>query len=223
LAKTYPANRLLEGDVGSGKTIIAALTMWLTAKNGFQSALLAPTEVLAQQHYLSLLKLFINDGLDLAILTSSQCRINGNPVSRATLLGQIKSGKIKLVLGTHALIEPKITFANLALVIIDEQHRFGVEQRSALQRLSNTHLVSMTATPIPRTLALTLYGDLDISRLTELPKGRIPIKTMLVSEQSRSQTYNFIKEQIKEGRQVFVVCPLIEESDKLGVKSVTAE
>ncbi len=223
LSLPYPANRLLEGDVGSGKTIIAALSMWLAAKNGIQSVLLAPTEVLAQQHYLSLLKLFLNDGLDLALLTASNSRLNGNPVSRSTLIAQIQSGKIRLAIGTHALLEPDIKFSKLGLVIIDEQHRFGVEQRSNLQRLSNAHLVSMTATPIPRTLALTLYGDLDISRLTELPKGRIAIKTALVSEQSRKQTYLFIEDQIKQGRQAFVICPLIEESDKLGVKSVTTE
>jgi ATP-dependent DNA helicase RecG len=222
-SQTYPANRLLEGDVGSGKTIIAALSMWLAAKNGFQSALLAPTEVLAGQHFISLMKLFINDGIDIALLTSSNSRVNGNPVSRATILAQIQSGKIKIVLGTHALLEPNVKFAKLAAVIIDEQHRFGVKQRSLLQRVNHAHLVSMTATPIPRTLALTLYGDLDISRLTELPKGRLPIKTILVSEDARKQTYQFIAEQIKEGRQAFVVCPLIEESDKLGVKSVTAE
>jgi ATP-dependent DNA helicase RecG len=222
-AQTYPANRLLEGDVGSGKTIIAALGMWLAAKNGFQSALLAPTEVLASQHFLSLMKLFINDGIDIALLTSSNSRINGNPVSRATILAQIQSGKIKIVLGTHALLEPSVKFAKLAAVIIDEQHRFGVKQRSLLQRVNHAHLVSMTATPIPRTLALTLYGDLDISRLTELPKGRLPIKTIFVSEDARKQTYQFIAGQIKEGRQAFVICPLIEESDKLGVKSVTAE
>ncbi len=223
LGKPFPANRLLEGDVGSGKTIIAALSMWLAAKNGVQATLLAPTEVLSQQHYLSLLKLFLNDGIDIALLTGSSSKINGNPVSRSTLIAQLKSGKIKIAIGTHALLEPAVDFAKLGLIIIDEQHRFGVKQRSSLQRINNAHLVSMTATPIPRTLALTLYGDLDISRLTELPKGRIPIKTLLVSEPQRESTYKFINDQIKDGRQVFVICPLIEESDKLGVKSVTAE
>jgi ATP-dependent DNA helicase RecG len=223
LGKPYPANRLLEGDVGSGKTIIAALNMWLSAKNGLQAVLLAPTEVLAQQHYLGLLKLFLNDGLDLGLLTSTQTRLNGNPVSRETLLAHIRNGRTKLVIGTHSLLDKKVGFDRLALVVIDEQHRFGVEQRSALKQHSNAHLLTMSATPIPRTLALTLYGDLDISILSELPKGRIRIITELVAEDKRNQTYQFIDAQIKDGRQVFVICPLIEESDKLGVKSAQEE
>lgn len=223
LTNAYPANRLLEGDVGSGKTIIAALSMWLMAKNGLQSVLLAPTEVLAQQHYISLLKLYLNEGFDVALLTSTTSRINGNPVSKETLIAHLKSGKVKIVLGTHALLEKKVGFKNLSFVVIDEQHRFGVAQRSALKQLGNTHLLTMSATPIPRTLALTLYGDLDISVLSELPKGRIKIVTELVAEDKRSQVYQFIKDQIVSGRQAFVICPLIEESDKLGVKSAQQE
>jgi ATP-dependent DNA helicase RecG len=223
LNRPYPGNRLLEGDVGSGKTIIAALNMWLAAQNGFQAVLLAPTEVLAQQHYLSLLKLFINDGLDLGLLTSSSARLNGNPVSRETILAHIESVRTKLVIGTHALLEKKVKFSKLALIVIDEQHRFGVQQRAALKQHNNAHLLTMSATPIPRTLALTLYGDLDISILSELPKGRTPITTELVAEDKRNQVYQFIAEQIKSGRQAFVVCPLIEESDTLGVKSAQAE
>jgi len=221
--KPYPANRLLEGDVGSGKTIIAALAMFVAAKNNLQSALLCPTEVLAGQHFLNFLKLFLNDNIEIAILTGSQIRLNGNPVSRQTLLSQLKSGKIKIVLGTHALLEEKVKFKNLSLVVIDEQHRFGVKQRATLKNLNNTHLLSMSATPIPRTLALTLYGDLDISRLTQLPSGRLPIITELVDNSHRTSTYNFIRNQIKDGRQAFVICPLIEESDSLGVKSATEE
>ncbi len=221
--KPYPANRLLEGDVGSGKTIIAALAMWLSAKSNLQTALLCPTEVLTQQHYVNFLKLFLNDGIDLGLMTGSDVRLNGNPVSRETLLAQIKSGKIKILLGTHALLEEKVKFKNLSVVVIDEQHRFGVEQRAQLKKLNNTHLLSMSATPIPRTLALTLYGDLDISRLEQLPSGRLPIKTELVNENNRPQYYQFIREQIQSGRQGFVICPLIDESDKLGVKSATAE
>ena len=220
---SYPANRLLEGDVGSGKTVIAALAMWTAANNNLQSALLCPTEVLAQQHYVNFLKLFLNDGFDIAILTGSSIRLNGNPVSRETLLAQIQSGKVKIVLGTHALLEEKVKFKNLSLVVIDEQHRFGVQQRATLKQINNAHLLSMSATPIPRTLALTLYGDLDISRLTQLPSGRLPIKTELVVEQNRILIYNFIKNEINSGRQAFVICPLIEESDKLGVKSATTE
>ncbi len=221
--KPYPANRLLEGDVGSGKTIVAALATYLVAKNGLQAAILSPTEVLAQQHYANLLKLFKNDNFDLILLTSSQTRLNGNPVSRPTLLGQIASGKAKIILGTHALLEKEVKFGKLALVVIDEQHRFGVAQRSALKQLNNTHLLTMSATPIPRTLALTLYGDLDLSRLTQLPAGRLKITTKIVAEENRQLAYGFIGKQISAGRQAFVICPLIDESDKLGVKSAPAE
>ena len=221
--KDYPANRLLEGDVGSGKTIIAALSMFLWAKSGLQCVLLAPTEVLAQQHYINLLKLFLNDQIDLGLLTSAAVKLNGNPVSRETLLARITNGKTKIIIGTHSLLEKEVKFKNLALVIIDEQHRFGVQQRSLLKQAHNAHLLTMSATPIPRTLALTLYGDLDISVLTELPSGRKPIQTTFVPEHQRSHTYEFIAEHIKNGRQAFVVCPLIEESDKLGVKSATLE
>ena len=223
LQKTYPANRLLEGDVGSGKTIIAALAIYLCSLNDRQTVLLAPTEVLSQQHYVNFLKLFLNDGLDIGLMTSSSVRLNGNPVTQDTLLAHIKSGKCKIILGTHALLEDKVKFKNLSLVVIDEQHRFGVVQRAALKRINNTHLLSMSATPIPRTLALTLYGDLDISRLEQLPSGRLPIITELVDNAHRTSTYNFIRNQLKEGRQAFVICPLIEDSDTLGVKSATAE
>ncbi len=221
--KSYPANRLLEGDVGSGKTIIAALSMWAVAKNDLQSVLLSPTEVLATQHYVNLFNLYKNDGIDIALLTSSQSRLNGNPVSKPTLLSLIQSGKVKIALGTHALLEKTVKFKNLSFVVIDEQHRFGVEQRSLLKQASSAHLLTMSATPIPRTLALTLYGDLDLSILKELPAGRQKIITKIVAEENRIKAYDFIKNQIKLGRQVFVVCPLIEESDKLGVKSATAE
>jgi ATP-dependent DNA helicase RecG len=223
LAKPYPSNRLLEGDVGSGKTIIAALCMLLAAKNGLQAVLLAPTEVLAQQHHVSLLRLFLNDGLDLGLMTSTHTRLNGNPVSRETLLAHIQTGRTKIIIGTHALLDKKVKFDKLALVVIDEQHRFGVEQRSALKQHSNAHLLTMSATPIPRTLALTLYGNLDISVLSELPKGRIKIITELVAEDKRQQVYQFIEKEIQAGRQAFVICPLIEESDKLGVKSAQEE
>jgi ATP-dependent DNA helicase RecG len=221
--KPYPANRLLEGDVGSGKTIIAALAMYLLAKNNLQAVLLSPTEVLAQQHYANFLKLFLNDGFDICLLTSSQSRLNGNPVSKDTLLAAIKTNRAKIILGTHALLEKNVKFSKLALVVIDEQHRFGVQQRSVLKQISNAHLLTMSATPIPRTLALTLYGDLDLSRLTELPAGRQKILTKIVSEENRTKAYEFIAKQILSGRQIFVICPLIEESDKLGVKSATQE
>lgn len=235
--KPFPANRLLEGDVGSGKTIIAALVMWLVGKNDLQTALLSPTEVLAMQHYSNLLNFFIPDGIDIALLTSSQSKLNGNPVSKPTLVAQIKLGQVKIVIGTHALLEKQVNFKNLSLVVIDEQHRFGVEQRSILKQAGNAHLLTMSATPIPRTLALTLYGDLDLSILKELPAGRQKIVTRIVSEENRNKAYEFIAKQIDSGRQVFVICPLIaapegraspifdgrEEFDKLGVKSAIAE
>ncbi|MBI2607453.1 MAG: ATP-dependent DNA helicase RecG [Candidatus Doudnabacteria bacterium] len=230
--KPYPANRLLEGEVGSGKTIVAALAMSVVAKNNFQSALLAPTEVLAQQHYTNLLKLFTDDQLDIALLTANSVKLNGNPVSKNTLLTQIKLGNPKIVIGTHALLQKGVFSAkgespsggkNLAFVVIDEQHRFGVEQRSSLKINSNAHLLTMSATPIPRTLALTLYGDLDISILKQMPLDRKPIKTWLVPEAKRRGAYDFIHKEINNGRQAFVICPLVTESDKLGVKSATAE
>ncbi|MBI2356226.1 MAG: ATP-dependent DNA helicase RecG [Candidatus Doudnabacteria bacterium] len=205
-AKPFPANRLLEGDVGSGKTIVAALAMWLAAKHGLQAVMLAPTEILASQHYANLRKFFESDGITTALRTSSH-----------------KSEPARVTFGTHALLQNRVKFQNLALVVIDEQHRFGVEQRSILKNLNNTHLLTMSATPIPRTLALTLYGDLDISMLKELPSGRQKIWTKIATEENRPKAYDFIKKQIQAGRQAFVICPLVSESDKLGVKSATVE
>ncbi len=222
-SQPYPANRILEGDVGSGKTILAALAGWLMAKNGIQTALLAPTEVLAQQHYQNLLKFFADDQVVTALLTSTTQKINGYPTAKQSVLDPVASGEAKVIFGTHALLEKTVKFKNLGLVVIDEQHRFGVEQRAVLKHLHNTHLLTMSATPIPRTLALTLYGDLDISLLTELPSGRLPIWTKVGTDEDRPKAYEFIKKQIESGRQVFVICPRIEESDKLGVKSATAE
>ncbi|MBI4363515.1 MAG: ATP-dependent DNA helicase RecG [Candidatus Doudnabacteria bacterium] len=202
----YPANRLLEGDVGSGKTIVAALAMWLVAKNGLQAVMLTPTEVLAQQHYQNLRDFFGEEGISAALRTSTH-----------------KMEIAKVTFGTHALLEKNIKFDKLALIVIDEQHRFGVEQRSILKQASNAHLLTLSATPIPRTLALTLYGDLDISVLSELPAGRLPIWTKIGTEENRPQAYEFIAKQIEAGRQVFVICPRIEEGDRLGIKSATAE
>lgn len=221
--KPFPANRLLEGDVGSGKTIIAALAMWYVARNDLQAVLLSPTEVLSIQHYNNLVNFFADDQINIALLTSSQSKLNGNPLGKATLLAQIKSGQIKILFGTHALLEKQVLYKNLALIVIDEQHRFGVEQRSVLKQSSNAHLLTMSATPIPRTLALTLYGDLDLSILKELPAGRLKIITKIVAEENRTKAYDWIAKQIDSGRQVFVICPLIEVSDKFGVKSATVE
>jgi ATP-dependent DNA helicase RecG len=221
--KAYPANRILEGDVGSGKTIIAALALWVAAKNGQQAVLMAPTEVLAKQHYNSLVELFTADQIDTALLTSSSQKINGSEVLKSNLSLEISSGKVKVIFGTHALLEKTVSFKNLSLVVIDEQHRFGVSQRAQLKLFHNAHLLTMSATPIPRTLTLTLYGDLEISRLNQLPAGRIAIKTELVEPGLRPDKYQFIENQILTGRQGFVICPLIDPSDKLGVKSATEE
>lgn len=211
LEKPQPMNRLLEGDVGSGKTVIAAIAMYNAALNNYQAVLMAPTEILAEQHYQTLTSILGKDTV--AIVTRNKKSIFHDS---------------KIIVGTHALIQQKVKFHNLALAIIDEQHRFGVKQRQALQDKSGLahlipHFLSMTATPIPRTLALTAYGDLDLSILNEMPKGRKKIITRLVPEEKRTKAYAFIKEKIISHDQVFVICPLISESDKLGVKSVEAE
>ena len=200
LEKPYPMNRLLNGDVGSGKTVIAAAAALEAALAGYQSAIMAPTEVLANQHFQTFSKLLKNSGIKIGLLTSSGVKGKG--------------ASSDIIIGTHSLIQEDVSFKNLALVVIDEQHRFGVEQRAALLRsggnASFPHLLSMTATPIPRTLALTVYGDLDISILDEMPKGRTSVETKLIPPEKRKEAYNFIRAEVKEGRQVFVVCPRIE-------------
>ncbi len=201
-----PMNRLLEGDVGSGKTVVAAIAAFNAAQSGFQTAVLAPTEILAEQHDRSFEKL----GLNVSLITSSH---DGDPLA-------------DVVVGTHALLETKIQFRKLGLVVVDEQHRFGVRQRQALQEkeIENVgvpHLLSMTATPIPRTLALTLYGDLDLSVLDELPKGRKPIATRLVKYGKEAEMYKHVRSELDLGRQAFVVCPLIDSSEEVAAKSVT--
>ncbi len=226
LEKEKPMNRLLEGDVGSGKTIVVGLAILNTALNGFQSALMAPTEILAQQHFESLSK-FLSPKVKVALLTRADKRIFGDEkASKKKIIEGLSSGEIDLVIGTHALITEEVKIKDLALVAVDEQHRFGVEQRKKLIESGVNlvpHFLSLTATPIPRSLILTLYGDLDLSIIKEKPKGRKPIITKLVTEDKRAQAYKFIKDKVKQGQQVFVICPLIEESDKLGVKSVTEE
>lgn len=229
IGQNIPMNRLLEGDVGSGKTIVAMLAGLNAMASGLQIALMAPTEILAQQHFKNTQTTLPKKYLPaIAILTrTSQETGDGHKLSKAVLNKKISSGAIKFVIGTHSLIQDKINFKKLGLVIIDEQHRFGVRQRKALKEKNQDnrapHLLSMTATPIPRTLALTLYGDLDISLIKTKPAGRRDIKTFLVPENKRPDAYKFILEKIKKGQQAFVICPLIDESDKLGVKSVTAE
>lgn len=223
LGKGHPMNRLLSGDVGSGKTVVAALAGYNTALNGLQTVFMAPTEILATQHFNSLNQLFSGLPLKIGLLTRSQARISGEELEgsfakqKKVLTEKIGSGEIFLAIGTHALLSEKINFRNLGLVIVDEQHRFGVEQRKALkEKITGTmkpHFLSMTATPIPRSLALTIYGDLDLSVINELPVGRKPVITRVVGAENRNKAYDFIRTQIKSGRQAFVVCPLIEDKN----------
>ena len=230
LEKSQGANRLLEGDVGSGKTVVAALALLNTALNDFQTALMAPTEILARQHFLTLKKLLAPFKIKIALLTSSEKIMsddNREIVDKNKVLEAIAKGQVDLIIGTHALIQQEVQYGNLGLVIVDEQHRFGVEQRKMLKAKNKNgltpHFLSMTATPIPRSLALILYGDLDLSIIKEMPQGRKKIITRLVKEANRQSTYQFIRQEIKNGQQVFVICPLIDPSDKLGVKSVKEE
>ncbi len=229
LNQPVPMSRLVQGEVGSGKTVTAAIAMYNAALNGYQSAIMAPTEILASQHYKTLTKLL--PGLKVALFTGSIQSVSGNDsgkIGRRKLLNMIKDGTVNLVIGTQALIQDDAVFAKLGLAVVDEQHRFGVAQRKLLTAKSGLpgftpHLLSMTATPIPRTLALSWYSDLDLSEIRHLPKGRKKIATKLVLENDRDKTYEFVRDQIKQGRQVYVICPLIDVSDKLGVKAVTAE
>jgi ATP-dependent DNA helicase RecG len=205
-------NRLVQGDVGSGKTIVALMSMLLANDNGYQACMMAPTEILARQHYQSLVSLLKDDLVKVAVLTGSTTK-----KQRTLLHEQLEAGEIDILVGTHALIEDKVKFKNLGLVVIDEQHRFGVEQRAKLWRKNSIppHILVMTATPIPRTLAMTLYGDLDVSVIDELPLGRKPIETKHLFESQRLRMFGFMKEEIKKGRQVYVVYPLIKESEQL--------
>ena len=214
----HQMNRLLQGDVGSGKTIVAIMCMLLAADNGFQSVLMAPTEVLAMQHYKSISELV--EGLDIKIAFLSGS-ITGNP--RAEILESLKAGRTHILIGTHAVIMEWVEFAALGLAITDEQHRFGVAQRAQMwtkSPLHPPHVLVMTATPIPRTLALTVYGDLDVSVLDELPPGRKPVLTQQRTEAHRSKVMEFVRSEIKKGRQVYVIYPLIEESEKLDLENL---
>ena len=220
LARQQPMNRLLEGDVGSGKTVVAAMAMHHAAHAGFQSVLLAPTEILARQHADVVQSLLEPFQIDVGLLVGS------TPASaRKPMMASLAEGQLPVLVGTHALIEEGVQFRDLALTVVDEQHRFGVGQRLAVRQKGERipHFLSMTATPIPRTLGLTLFGDLDISILDEMPPGRRPVKTGLVPPEKRADAYDFIRKQVNAGRQVFVICPLIQESDKLGVRSATQE
>lgn len=214
-------NRLLQGDVGSGKTMVAVLTALIAIGNGYQACIMAPTEVLAQQHFKNIQKFLEPAGVRSALLTGSS-----KTKERREIHQGLEDGSIGIIVGTHALLEDNVVFRNLGLAIIDEQHRFGVEQRSRLWRKSSAgappHVLVMTATPIPRTLAMTLYGDLDVSVIDELPPGRKPVQTIHATEGKRPALYRFMKEQIGLGRQVFVVYPLINETEKLDYQSLEA-
>ncbi len=243
--KTYPMNRLLEGDVGSGKTIVAAIAILNTIKAGFQASLMAPTEILAKQHFNEVFKLIKQFNINIGLLTGKQDRFYSKKlrndfveISKQKLLSKIKSGEMNLLIGTHSLIQDQVKFNNLALVVLDEQHRFGVKQRAKLVNKDSCfepkipHLLSMTATPIPRTLALSVYGDLDISLIKEMPKERKKIITKVVAgKKEREKVYDFVKKEVGKQKQVFIICPKIEPSDKMsdekskwfGVKAVKEE
>lgn len=212
-------NRLVQGDVGSGKTAVALMSMLLAADNGYQACMMAPTEILARQHYSSIVSLLKDRLVKVDILTGSTSR-----KQRKILHAALEAGEIDVLIGTHALIEDTVVFKNLGLVVIDEQHRFGVEQRARLWRKNTTppHILVMTATPIPRTLAMTLYGDLDVSVIDELPAGRKPIETKHLYEGQRLRMFGFMKQEIAKGRQVYIVYPLIKESEKLDLLNLEA-
>ncbi|HVP35409.1 MAG TPA: ATP-dependent DNA helicase RecG, partial [Terriglobales bacterium] len=210
-------HRLLQGDVGSGKTIVALISMLMAIENGYQTAIMAPTEVLAEQHYLSLSSLLEQLEIEPFLLTSSV-----KTSEKKQILEQISSGNAKVIVGTHALIQKEVNFDRLGLAVIDEQHRFGVLQRLSLKlKGESPHLLVMTATPIPRTLALTVYGDLDISVISQMPPGRKKIETRLLDEGSSEKGYVFLEEELKKGRQAYIVYPLIEESEKADLKAAT--
>jgi ATP-dependent DNA helicase RecG len=238
LEKNQPMNRLLEGDVGTGKTIVAVMAILSALNKGFQVAVLAPTEVLAVQHYSGINKFLDKYQFKIGLLTGSQNKINPSrkedKINKKDFNTKIKTGEIGLIIGTHAVIQEKVTFKNLALVIIDEQHRFGVNQRAFLQQRAMKikdgskktlpHLLTMTATPIPRTLSLALFGNLDLSIIDEYPQGKKEIITKIIPSQKRALAYNFIKKRIQVGEQVFVICPLVEESSNFStVKSAIEE
>ncbi len=210
-------NRLLQGDVGSGKTIVALMTMLIAIDNGFQACLMAPTEVLANQHYESLSEMLKKMNLNVSLLTGSTRKAQRNTIHK-----MLREGELHILIGTHALIEDTVIFHNLGMVVIDEQHRFGVAQRARLwkKNIISPHVLVMTATPIPRTLAMTLYGDLDVSVIDELPPGRKPIKTIHQYDTNRLKVFGFMRDQIKQGRQIYVVYPIIRESEKLDLKDL---
>ncbi|MBO7316421.1 MAG: ATP-dependent DNA helicase RecG [Paludibacteraceae bacterium] len=210
-------NRLLQGDVGSGKTMVALMSSLIALDNGFQVCLMAPTEILAAQHFSTISELLKPMNIETELLTGSTKKSDRNRI-----LNNLKNGELKILIGTHALIEDTVIFSNLGLVIIDEQHRFGVAQRAKLwsKNIQPPHVLVMTATPIPRTLAMTIYGDLDVSVIDELPPGRKPVQTLHLFDNRRDSINNFLKKQLEEGRQIYIVYPLIQESEKLDLKNL---
>jgi ATP-dependent DNA helicase RecG len=219
LGKPRPMSRLLQGDVGSGKTVVAAAALLVAVSSGSQGVLMAPTEILAEQHFKTLSQLLAQQPVTIALLTGSMKK-----GEKQRIYDRILKGEIDIVVGTHALIQEGVEFKQLGLAVIDEQHRFGVRQRSALrQKGFNPHVLVMTATPIPRTLALTLYGDLDLSVIDQLPPGRQEIKTKWLAPHQRQSAYKFLRQQVAEGRQAFIICPLIEESEAIEAKAATTE
>ena len=213
--KKSQMNRLVQGDVGSGKTAVAASVCYTVIQNGFQAAFMAPTEILAKQHYETFSKLLSGTGVTVALLTGALKESEKKRVREG-----LADGTVQLVIGTHALITDKTTFHNLGVAVTDEQHRFGVAQRAKLlSKGDNPHLLVMSATPIPRTLGLIIFGDLDISVIDELPPNRKPVRTVLMSGSQRGRIYNFIREEVGEGRQAYIVCPLVEEGETDGVAS----
>jgi ATP-dependent DNA helicase RecG len=215
----HPMNRLIQGDVGAGKTVVAVVAMLSAIQAGYQTAMMAPTEVLAEQHYRKLVSWFNLMHLPVELLTGST-----KTAKRRQIHAQLETGELSVLVGTHALIQDTVNFSRLGLVVIDEQHRFGVQQRAKLQQKGESpHVLTMTATPIPRTLALTLHGDLDVSQLDELPPGRQPIQTNALSGRQRTQAYDLIRREVAQGRQIYVILPLVEESEKLEAKSAIEE
>jgi ATP-dependent DNA helicase RecG len=220
MQQSTPMNRLLQGDVGSGKTIVALFAMLVAVDNGFQCALMAPTEILAEQHFFTLKEFLGKLPVNIRLLVGGQKK-----KLREDILEDIRRGSAQIVVGTHALIQEHVDFANLGLIIVDEQHRFGVAQRALLRQKGkeNPDVLVMTATPIPRTLSLTLYGDLDVSVIDELPKGRKLVKTAVRTEKEKAKIFHFVQEEVKRGRQAYIVYPLIEESEKVDLKAAMAE
>ncbi|ABK61701.1 ATP-dependent DNA helicase RecG [Clostridium novyi] len=212
--RDVPMNRLVQGDVGSGKTIVALISIFNVIKNGYQGCLMAPTEILANQHYTQAIELFKDFNISIELLT-------GSTKHKDEVKNRLKNGSIDLIIGTHALLEDDVEFSKLGIVVTDEQHRFGVKQRSKLyNKNNNIDILVMTATPIPRTLALSIYGDLDVSSIDELPPGRKKIDTYAVNDKFRKRVYNFALKEIHSGAQVYIVCPLVEENEDLNIKSV---